>query len=116
MREPIRDKDRLEHILKSMRYVEEFVDGLDFDAFRTNKLHYFAIVKNIEIIGEAAYMLSNEFKEQHTQTPWKMISGMRHYIVHGYYQVDDKVVWNVINEDLPQLKSQIEKYIQEFGK
>lgn len=87
---------------------------MTFEDFKANKLVYFAVVKNIEIIGEAAYMLSNEFTEQHPQTPWKLIKGMRHYIVHGYYQIDDKVVWDVIHHDLPILRTQVLAYLKEF--
>lgn len=74
---------------------------------------YYAIVKNIEIVGEASYMLTTEFKDTHPQTPWKLITGMRHYMVHGYYQIDKKVVWDVVTNDLLPLKEQIEAYLTE---
>jgi len=114
MREPARDKDRLEHILNSINNVEEFIQGLDYEGFCNDKLHYYAIVKNIEIIGEAAYYLSKEFREAHTEVPWKMVCGMRHYIVHDYYQVDNQVVWEVATSDLPVLKENIKKYLAEL--
>ena len=99
MREPLKDKNRLEHMITSMNYINEFMEGITYDEFKKNKLVYFAVIKNIEIIGEAAYMLSKEFIDSHPQTPWKLIRGMRHYIVHGYYQVDGKVVWDVVQKD-----------------
>ena len=74
---------------------------------------YFAIVKNIEIIGEASYMLSPEFKESHPDTDWQVIIAMRHFLVHGYYQVDPEEVWNVIEQDLLPLKTQILSYLNE---
>ncbi|MBR0036866.1 MAG: DUF86 domain-containing protein [Bacteroidales bacterium] len=114
MRESIRDKERLVHILRSICDVEEFTQGFEKDTLPKDKLHYYAVVKAIEIIGEAAYMLTNDFKEAHPETPWKMIAGMRHYIVHEYYQVDSRVVWEVITCDLPQLKEQISDYIEEL--
>lgn len=114
MREPLKDKNRLEHIITSINYIKQFMKGLTFEEFKDNKLVYFAVIKNIEIIGEAAYMLSNEFIESHPQTPWKLIKGMRHYIVHGYYQVDDKVVWDVVQNDLATLYSQVKQYIKEY--
>jgi len=74
---------------------------------------YYAIVKNLEIIGEAAYMLTNEFKEAHSATNWKDIINMRHILVHGYYQVDSRIVWVTIKNDLPILEKQIEEYLKE---
>ena len=82
--------------------------------FQKDSVLYFAIVKNIEIIGEASYMLSLDFKDAHPDTNWKVIVAMRHFLVHGYYQVDPEEVWNVIEQDLQPLKEQIEKYISEM--
>lgn len=76
-------------------------------------MRYFAIVKNIEIIGEAANMLSADFIDEHSETPWKMIVKMRHYIVHEYFNIDNDVVWEVLNNDLPELSQQIDKYLSE---
>lgn len=113
MREAIRDLGKLRHILTSIDYVMEFTKNVTFEEFSHNKLLYFAVIKNIEIIGEACYMLSQEFKETHPATPWKAITGMRHYIVHGYYQVDEKIVWEVATNDLLMLRGQIEQYLKE---
>ncbi len=74
---------------------------------------YYAVVKNMEIIGEAAYMLTNEFKDTHSATNWKDIINMRHILVHGYYQVDSRIVWVTIRNDLPIFEKQIEKYLKE---
>lgn len=114
MREEIRDKERLQHILTSIDYIEEFIKNISFEEFCKDKLRYFAIVKNIEIIGEASYRLSSAFKNNHPQTPWKMIEGTRHYIVHDYYQVDSRIVWEVASQDLPNLKTQIEEYLKQY--
>lgn len=72
------------------------------------------MVKNVEIIGEAAYMLTQEFRDAHPGTPWKIIVGMRHFLVHGYYEVDPDEVWNVIDKDLAPLKEQLESYLKEL--
>ena len=73
-----------------------------------------AIVKNIEIIGEAAYMLTPIFKDTHPETPWRIIVGMRHFLVHGYYEVDAEEVWNVVDKNLLPLREQLEHYLREF--
>lgn len=85
-----------------------------FDEINEKDLEYFGIVKLLEIIGEAAYKLTNEFKETHIQTPWKYIVGMRHILVHGYYQINRKSVINTIRQDLPILRIQILKYLSEY--
>lgn len=114
MREQVRDKGRLEHILQAIGRVFEFSNGVKREDFQKDSILYFAIVKNIEIIGEASYMLSLDFKDAHLDTNWKVIVAMRHFLVHGYYQVDPEEVWNVIEQDLQPLKEQIEKYISEM--
>ena len=114
MRERVRDKGRLEHILQAIDKVFEFSNGVKREDFKKDSILYFAIVKNIEIIGEAAYMLSLEFKDSHPDTDWQVIIAMRHFLVHGYYQVDPEEVWNVIEQDLQSLKDQILEYIKEM--
>lgn len=76
-------------------------------------MRYYAVVKNIEIIGEAANMFTPEFRDAHSQTPWKMIVGMRNYITHEYFQVSTDVIREVITQDLPELKEQIQTYLDE---
>ena len=94
MRETAKDKGRLQHILSSIERVQEFI--------------------TCKIVGEAVYKLTKEFKESHTETPWRMIEKMRHILVHDYYQINLDILWIVINEDLPVLEEQIKKYISDF--
>ncbi len=72
---------------------------------------YYAVVKNIEIIGEAANMLTLRFQQSHSETPWKMVKGMRNYIVHEYFQIDDIVVWDVVKNNIPELLEQVLHYL-----
>lgn len=74
-------------------------------------MKYFGVVKNIEIIGEAAYKLTNAFCRQHPETPWKHITRMRHVLVHDYYQINPVEVWKVIGEDLHPLRDQVSSYL-----
>ena len=113
MREPIRDKGRLEHILESIDNIFEFADGKTFEQIQQDKMCYYAIVYQLVIIGEAANLLTKEFLANHPETPWRDIISMRNFIVHGYNVVDKKEVWSVIENDLASLKKQIEKYIAE---
>ena len=113
MREPRRDKERLEHILAAIGRVSRYIAGKKYDDFVDDDMMYYAVVKNIEIIGEAANMLTTEFQDTHPDTPWKKVKGMRNYIVHEYFQVDDIVVWEVATKSLVELNAQISKYLEE---
>lgn len=116
MREPLRDKERLEHMLAAAERVIRYTSGKSFNNLKADDMMYYAVVKNIEIIGEAANLLSSEFVDSHPATPWKQVRGMRNYIVHEYFQIDDVVVWGVVTEDIPVLRQQIIDYLDELNK
>ncbi len=90
------------------------IHGLTETQLNSDLLHLHATVYNIQIIGEAVYKLSLEFKDNHPQTPWKIIEKMRHILVHDYYQINKDILWSVIIEDLPALKAQIQQYLDEI--
>lgn len=111
MREPSRDSGRLADILDAANNVATFIDGIEYDTFVTDKMRYFAVLKNIEIIGEAAYMLSLQFKDVHKDIPWDQITKMRHVIVHGYSTVLPNIIWETATIEVPALKEQIKKLL-----
>ena len=113
MREQLRDKERLEHILAAIDRVARYTKDKTFDDLLADDMMYYAVVKNIEMMGEAANMLTSKFQESHPETPWKMVKGMRNYIVHEYFQIDDEVVWDVVTNNLPELREQITHYIND---
>ena len=114
MRNELRDPLRLEHIRDAILKLESAaaVDG--FFSLTEKDLSYFGVVKLLEIIGEAAYKLSQDFKNSHPATPWRVVVGMRHVLVHGYYQIDREDVFKAIREDLPVLLRQVNDYLAEF--
>lgn len=114
MRETIRDIDRLQHILEQIDYLQAIVPLVTFETLDSDKVRYYGIVKMAEIIGEAAYKLTEEFVNSHTEVPWKVIRGMRHYLVHEYYQVSKEGLWDTLTNDLPELRPYIVKYIEEL--
>jgi uncharacterized protein with HEPN domain len=113
MREPLKDKTRLEHILDAIERLEKYAGCLSREELEADVLRYYGIVKNIEIIGEAANMLSSQFKESHTDVEWRPISNMRNFLVHEYFQVDNDTVWVVIHNDIVELKKHILMYLSE---
>ena len=114
MREPFRDRERLQHIIEAADTIMEHTKGVSFETFLSDKLLYGALIYYTMVIGEAGYKLSREFTEGYNDTPWSDIAGMRHHIVHGYYKVDNRVVWNIITNDIPALRVRVQKYLDEI--
>ena len=112
MREPVRDKERLLHILEAIITIEESRKKYNSETAEKDPIVYYGFVKHVEIIGEAVYMLSQEFKASHPEVEWDSIEGMRHVLVHGYYQIKPQQLWDTIDIDIPQLKPFIEQYLR----
>lgn len=115
MREPIRDKGRLEHILEAIGKIQEYTKGVQSkEEMESDPMRKHATIYNVQIIGEAIYKLSQEFKANHPNTPWRMIEKSRHILVHDYYQVEMSILWSIITEDITPLKEQVQEYIKEL--
>lgn len=113
MREKVKDKERLTHILNAIDTLIENRDKYRFEEVVNNPIIFYGFVKHVEIIGEAVYMLTKEFKTAHPEVEWDVIEGMRHVLVHGYYKINPRQLWNTIETDIPELKPMIERYVQE---
>lgn len=113
MKELRRDKIRLMHILEAIERLEKHAGGLTREQLETDVLRYYGIVKNIEIIGEAARMLTDDFKKANQDVPWLSIANMRNFLVHEYFQVDSDTVWEVIHGDIVELKKHILYYLSD---
>ncbi|MEK6878657.1 MAG: DUF86 domain-containing protein, partial [Nanoarchaeota archaeon] len=96
------------HILESIDSIEDFVKGITEKDLVSDRLRRSAIVREIEIIGEAAKNISNEFKTKQENIPWKEIIGARDKLIHHYFGVDLSIVWNIIKVFLPDLKKKLE--------
>lgn len=113
MREPVRDRERLQHILDAINTIELSRVKYSTPEEVNDPIIYYGFVKHVEIIGEAVYMLSKEFRDAHPEVEWDVIEGMRHVLVHGYYQIEPDQLWDTIDKDIPLLKPQIEKILDE---
>ena len=113
MREKARDKGRLEDIVEYSKNVSELIEGYTFEQMMADKRTYYAVVKNVEIVGEAAYMLTNDFKDAHPQIPWKTVQGMRHVLVHDYANIVPETLYDTAINSIPELRKQVEKYLVE---
>ena len=98
-----RDNALLLDILLAAEDAREFARELDWTRFSTSKLHQSAIIRCLEIIGEASANVSTEFQERHPQIPWREIVGMRNRLIHAYNVVRLDIVWDVVQSDLPPL-------------
>jgi len=107
MRGKIGDKERFGHILDAIAEIEVYTTNVEFKDFLANSMMRFASIKQIEIIGEAANYITPETKALFSEIEWKQIVGMRHILIHEYFGVDSNLVWQVIRNDIPNLKAAI---------
>lgn len=115
MREKVKDKQRLEHILDAINVLIDNKGKHTYEEVVSDPIIFYGFVKHVEIIGEAVYMLTKEFRDNHPEVEWEVIEGMRHVLVHGYYKIKPKQLWNTIEQDIPELKPLIEKYYMELS-
>ena len=114
MREQANDKFRLEHILEAINVLLTNKAKYSYEQVKSDPILFFGFVKHVEIIGEAVYMLSKEFRSTHTDVDWEMIEKMRHVLVHGYYHIKPEQLWATVETDIPSLKPIIERYYMEL--
>ena len=115
MRDKIKDKGRLEHILNAIDVLLENKGKYSLETISSDPIIFYGFVKYVEIIGEAVYMLTKEFRDAHPEVEWDVIERMRHVLVHGYYKIRPIQLWNTVENDLPLLRLQIVKYYCEMG-
>lgn len=104
----------LKHILESIRNIETYTMNMPKEKFMRLKMRKDAVLKNLEIIGEATKRLSVGLKEKNSQVVWRKIAGLRDILTHQYFGIDDDTVWEVIIKDLPRLKEDIQEIIREL--
>lgn len=107
---------RLEHILESIEKIEYIATNLSYEDYLEDWIKQDAIIRNFEIIGEAIANLDDEIKAKNPDVEWKLAKDMRNFLVHEYFKVDFKAVWDTINIHLPKLKEQITKTLEKTKK
>ena len=113
MRERARDKGRLEDIVEYSTNVINLIEGYSLEALIADKRTYYSVMKNVEVVGEAAYMLTKAFKKSHPEIPWKVVQGMRHVLVHDYANVVSATLYDTAVNDMLPLRQQVECYLSE---
>lgn len=113
MRERSRDKGRFEDIIEYSTNVTNLIEGYSLEALIADKRTYYSVMKNIEVVGEAAYMLTKAFKISHPEVPWKVVQGMRHVLVHDYANVVSATLYDTAVNDMQPFRQQVERYLTE---
>lgn len=105
MREKRTHVDYARDMLEYAEAAERIVDGTTFASFSANEEKTLAVVRALEIVGEAARQIPEELREQYPDVPWSEAIGMRNKVIHGYFGVDMRVIWDTVRDDLPPLRA-----------
>lgn len=105
----------LHHILDAINHIEQYLTGVSFDHFLQDFLLQDGVVRQMEIIGEAASNVSKTLRDTHPELPWDKMIGIRNRLIHAYFRVDLFIVWDTAQSDLPGLKQQIGQLLKEMG-
>jgi uncharacterized protein with HEPN domain len=97
----------LEDVWEAIEKIERFLAGFDHDTFLRDERTVDAVVRNLEIVGEACSRLPLDFRSAHPEIEWRRISGLRNRIVHDYFGIDLEIVWAILKRELPELKDKI---------
>lgn len=103
-----RDQESILDIIESIKLILHYVEGVNQESLAANYEKQDAILRRITIIGEATKRLSPEFRQKHSDIPWKKIAGMRDVITHDYDEIDLTEIWTVITENIPELLKYLE--------
>jgi uncharacterized protein with HEPN domain len=108
MRSELGDKIRLQHIIDAIEEIQKYLTSVDLPSFLENSMMRFACIKQMEIIGEASNHVTIELKTKFSDIEWAQIIGMRNVFAHEYFGIDSNLVWEIIKNDIPELKVRIE--------
>jgi uncharacterized protein with HEPN domain len=102
-----RDRDFLEDILEASGRALRYVAGMDYEEFAADAKTQDAVIRTLEIVGEATKRLSEELRAEQDQVPWKNMAGLRDRLIHGYFGVNLDIVWQIVTEELPSVRNNV---------
>jgi uncharacterized protein with HEPN domain len=107
MTDRLGDKIRLQHILDAISEIETYTKGVDFAQFSSNSMLFSACVRQLEIVGEAVNRLSDDLIAKNPDVEWRKVTGLRNMLIHEYFGIDDKLIWGIIQKNIPDLKVKV---------
>ena len=105
------DRIRLQHMFDAAKEALDFIQGKRRSDLDADRMLVLSLLKELEIIGEAANKVSAETRRQNSAIRWQEITGMRNRLIHGYFDIDLDIVWSTVTKDLPSLKAELEKLL-----
>jgi uncharacterized protein with HEPN domain len=108
-------RDYIQDICDSINDIENFIKGMDFKEFSRDKKTINAVIRSIEVMGEAAKKIPKSLKDKHSRIPWKKMAGIRDKLIHEYFGIDIEILWKVAREELSPLKSLIQDVLKRLG-
>ena len=108
------DREFICDIIEACRRIERYTQGLSYEDFLENPEKQDAVIRNIEIIGEAVKCISDGLKKRYSSTNWRKIAGMRDKLIHHYFGIDIEIVWIVAKEEIPKLLDEMKKILKEL--
>ena len=101
--------DYIQDILDSIQDIENFIQGMNYEEFRDDRKTINAVIRSIEIIGEASKKIPKSLRDSQPEIPWKKMAGMRDKLTHAYFGIDLEIIWKVVSEEIKQIKPGILK-------
>ena len=109
-------RDYLQDILDAINDIESFIDDMTYEEFIKDRKTLNAVVRSVEIIGEASKNIPESMKAKNKELPWKQMSGMRDKLIHAYFGIDTETLWKAVKENIPPLKQSIKKILKDQEK
>ena len=106
------DEIRLRHMLEAALEAQSFICCVSKDKFVSNRMLLNAVVRSLEVVGEAASQVSNEYRSKYSGIPWKSIISMRNRLIHAYFDINFNLVWSTVKDDIPKLISELENILE----
>ncbi|MEM1586629.1 MAG: DUF86 domain-containing protein [Candidatus Bathyarchaeia archaeon] len=108
-------RDYLQDILDSIKDIEDFTRNMDFEDFARDRKTINAVIRSIEVIGEAVKHIPKLIRDKYPSIPWRKMAGMRDKLIHEYFGIDIKILWKTIKKDIPPLKPLIQNILESLG-
>ena len=105
----------LKDILDSMKLIEEYVEDMDFEEFKNDQRTIDAVIRNIEIIGEATKQIPDDVKDKNSEIPWEEMARMRDKMIHGYFSIMQEILWETVKHDIPETRSLIKELLEDLA-